>query len=85
MVETCAISFIFCTLQHSIELYDLNIFYFHPLQYFARREWSVAPLIFNIKERGSDCLILYSSVEIELRLRQTIRSLYIIMQHGIFR
>ena len=59
-VETYAIGFIFCTVQHSIELYDyLNIFYFHLLQYFLGREWYVAPLIFNIKERGSDCLIVF--------------------------
>lgn len=60
-VETYAIGFIFCTVQHSIELYDyLNIFYlFSSTAIFSGREWSVAPLVFNIKERGSDCLIVF--------------------------
>ena len=35
----------------SYSQYDVNILYFAQLQ-FSRQEWSVAPLIFNIKEWG---------------------------------
>ena len=33
-----------------LQQYRVNIFNFHPFQ-FSRQEWSIAPLIFNLKKR----------------------------------
>ena len=40
----------------TLQRYDVNILYFAPLQ-FSKQEWSIAPWIINIIERGLTWLI----------------------------
>ena len=50
-VESHLIGILFYRVPKKLQLYNLNTLYFHPLL-FSRQKQSVAPLLFNIKERG---------------------------------